>query len=616
MPDVRENLDGYALRLAEQNGYSRPAWLRDILEIWTPGKGGTKGRPLLSPAGLARLNGSPVSDVFDRLFDAAGVPMPLPGFDVIQRMTRSRPWLCPRCIVEDGIQLAIWELRFCTSCPLHGCRLVTGCPICGQPWRSERGGIDLCDIRACIGKPSQSPAIAVDEAETSVSAWLHELWQPTYGDVARNAGVGRLTGLFPSLDLSDALALVRFLGATPAEAATVNPEAVMNEPLTAVANSGRFLLEGVNGIRHFLLEVERHHADRDHASVHVVLGRHIQHLTGKSSWISSRVRDLVLPLVGEIWDVECALRNAPAVLRRSYAASRKWIAQKDAVRLLGISPRDMRAVAQRAAIETRIVNKKQSKVYLFAVDDIERAARELNYNGTEGRARSVDGHVTCKKVAERLSTRQSVVVALYEKGLIGRVPCRASHLYSMEDAERLIASLDRECEGRTSSDRFPLPSASASMGINLATAVDRATRGDLRLVVAYPDRQGFGRYAVPRSELRRIDDDAGAIMSFNRCMAKLVCRRPLIEELIRKEHLLRETGRLWRGNSDTSLDARSVEQFHATYVTIREVARDMRLSRHAAQALLDEGGIEPALTGLGEQKVYRRAAIQGFLETR
>ena len=616
LPDVRENLDGYALRLAEQNGYPRPSWLREILGMDAAVEGKNTRQPLLSPAGLARLTGSPSSEAFDRLFNTMGVPMPLPGFDVIRRMTRGRPWLCPKCILEDGIQLAIWEVQFCVSCPRHRCRLVEACPVCEKPWRLERDGIDFCGVKGCIGKPSCSPVVAVDEAEAAVSAWLHELWQPMYKDVIRDTGFDRLADLFPTLDLADALALIRFLGATPAEATTVKPDDLMNAPLTAVANCSRYLLEGVDGIRRFLLEMEKHHADRDHGSVLAVFGRHLTLLIAKTASTSSRIRELVLPLVGDIWDAECALRNAPVALSRNQEATRRWVTQRDAVKRLGVSTKDIKKIAVKTAIKTRIVNKRQHKVYLFDVDDVERVARGLNYDMSAGRARSVDGHVTCTKVAARLSTRPAVVAALYEKGLVGRIPCRASYLYSMDDAERLIATLDRVCDEEASSDRVLLPTASDLMGIELATAVRRATHGDLKLVIAYPGRGGLGRYAVPRSELRRTGVDIGAVMSFNQCMSKLVCRRPLIDALIKEKFLLPKLNRSWKGKSDTSLDARSVERFHGKFITGSEVAKILRVSYWNAVQILADSEVVPEFSGSSEHKFYDRSAVQKAISKR
>ena len=56
----------------------------------------------------------------------------LPGHEIDERGSRGNPRVCPGCVRDERLQSAIWDLQFCTGCPVHGCRLVETCLGCGM----------------------------------------------------------------------------------------------------------------------------------------------------------------------------------------------------------------------------------------------------------------------------------------------------------------------------------------------------------------------------------------------------------------------------------------------------------------------------------------------------
>lgn len=71
----------------------------------------------------------------------------------LRKGRRQRPWLqyCPRCLQEDPDPYfrRRWRLAFVTVCPIHGCRLLDRCSVCGAPCNSDRLPPEVEAITQC-----------------------------------------------------------------------------------------------------------------------------------------------------------------------------------------------------------------------------------------------------------------------------------------------------------------------------------------------------------------------------------------------------------------------------------------------------------------------------------
>jgi hypothetical protein len=156
-PEAGESLYGWAVRLADANGYANA---RAILSLAKRGASAPSAGILSNR--LAQLVDGSLSD-FERYVAAKwnghpcyhglelGVAMPY--FDI-------RPKVCPACLAERSVLKSVWNLRIWHYCPQHFCRLIQICPFCcNRLARGQRAvthcGNKLCnaDLSKCAGDP-------------------------------------------------------------------------------------------------------------------------------------------------------------------------------------------------------------------------------------------------------------------------------------------------------------------------------------------------------------------------------------------------------------------------------------------------------------------------------
>lgn len=59
-------------------------------------------------------------------------------------LVRERERICPLCLREDGIMLAVHRLTWVTACPVHAVQLLDVCPQCGKPIMVTRPSMLRC----------------------------------------------------------------------------------------------------------------------------------------------------------------------------------------------------------------------------------------------------------------------------------------------------------------------------------------------------------------------------------------------------------------------------------------------------------------------------------------
>ncbi|WP_428840192.1 TniQ family protein [Burkholderia cenocepacia] len=88
-------------------------------------------------------------------------------------LVRERERVCPLCLHEDGIMLAVHRLTWMTACPVHGVQLLDVCPECEKPIAVTRPNMVRC--RCGLDFSRTSPiTCTLEEAENA--HYLYQCW--------------------------------------------------------------------------------------------------------------------------------------------------------------------------------------------------------------------------------------------------------------------------------------------------------------------------------------------------------------------------------------------------------------------------------------------------------
>lgn len=193
-PHPRESLFGYALRLAEANGYPTPGYFMSPGRVQLQVSKNTGVDAIRLAAGLDdaqidRLRSSSVEDGtrYGRLL---GQRVSIYDLDLIH------PKICPDCIAENGHVEALWDLAWIAACPGHGRELIDRCPHCSSILTWSRPELLKCrhghDLR-------DAGRIEASEASVQIATMMS---RKLY------AGLPEFPGLdSPHLDRTDGLSL-------------------------------------------------------------------------------------------------------------------------------------------------------------------------------------------------------------------------------------------------------------------------------------------------------------------------------------------------------------------------------------------------------------------------
>jgi len=182
-----ECLRGYALRLAEANGYPNARWLV------------SRGRP------EDCMDEEFVSLVSNVRSPGAGASFAVQLASVSPaHLDLDKPRVCGKCLAEAAWIRAVWALCSYVACPVHGTLLIDECPGCRAPLSWNRPGPATCgcgyDLRDGEGAPASAALVRC-------AALL--------GSLASGMPPG--PGVAPIADLNAAAALLRFFSSAFAE---------------------------------------------------------------------------------------------------------------------------------------------------------------------------------------------------------------------------------------------------------------------------------------------------------------------------------------------------------------------------------------------------------------
>lgn len=160
-PSSRETAIGYALRLAEANGYASPAVFLPDEESFAEARVLRGGRA----AALARLALLDEKTASRLEIGGTGHVYRLLGHVVhATDVSIYHHRICPTCIANDGIYDASWHLRLVTHCPVHRSKLVGSCSQCGRGLCINRRGPGRCKCGAVVEVPADEEQCSSDTA--------------------------------------------------------------------------------------------------------------------------------------------------------------------------------------------------------------------------------------------------------------------------------------------------------------------------------------------------------------------------------------------------------------------------------------------------------------------
>ena len=143
---------GYALRLADANGYGSPRIVRKLMAERV-GKA-VRLAPELSAdrdilRELEKLADLPRSSLkassWNRIASAAGPYFNIRGAVIPNdALMTSHAQVCPQCLDESGYLREDWELSAVTICPVHHVALIDKCPSCGKLLHVARIPVTTC----------------------------------------------------------------------------------------------------------------------------------------------------------------------------------------------------------------------------------------------------------------------------------------------------------------------------------------------------------------------------------------------------------------------------------------------------------------------------------------
>ncbi|KGC74448.1 tniQ family protein [Burkholderia pseudomallei] len=88
-------------------------------------------------------------------------------------LVRTRERICPLCVVDDGIMLAVHRLTWMTACPVHSIQLLDVCPQCQKPIVVTRPNMARC---RCGFDFSHIAPVACKREEIETARHLDQCW--------------------------------------------------------------------------------------------------------------------------------------------------------------------------------------------------------------------------------------------------------------------------------------------------------------------------------------------------------------------------------------------------------------------------------------------------------
>tara|TARA_R110002096_G_scaffold436045_1_gene666014 strand:- start:21 stop:1544 length:1524 start_codon:yes stop_codon:yes gene_type:complete len=166
-PYSTESLIGYAIRLAEVNGYDSPGTILCYADYGSAHSLGAncdlsllasvvgRGAEEFSHIAYGDVHGGKTGSVCYRGHEIS-------SWRVARVLSPKKTSICPHCIAELAYLDSFWDLTLATVCPKHGCRALRVCPSCKKDISWLRAGLLECRCGAQLGDSSPDRALTAE----------------------------------------------------------------------------------------------------------------------------------------------------------------------------------------------------------------------------------------------------------------------------------------------------------------------------------------------------------------------------------------------------------------------------------------------------------------------
>jgi hypothetical protein len=278
---------GYLCRTAGIFRYDRATWFEKLLGYHIPNLEVVKGQDAHKMSYTLRLQPDEWRGVYyERLYTKRRskycrfLDQPIR----LDRLNLTRPRICPECLIEHEICLAVWDLAFVAACPTHHKDLIVNCWKCTKPLHWSRPLVTQCrcgaDLRERVGPQADSHVEAITAAMYLAASM-------------RNEGLRKHTtdlGFPPELDtlgLDSLTTLVAFLGAMGqgkhAKQSAYVPTS-LESTIELLRSAGRVLANWPNGFHDYLSKMQESGSQfSDAITLKDAFGNHLRGLVGLGS---------------------------------------------------------------------------------------------------------------------------------------------------------------------------------------------------------------------------------------------------------------------------------------------------------------------------------------------
>lgn len=600
VPEAGESLYGWALRLAEANGYRGAKSIFSLLKAVPASVVRKQDR-------LAQLvGGSP--DDFKAYTTEQNAALYYGGELGLgwQYFSAKQPKACPACLAEEGILKSVWNLKIWRYCPEHSCKLISVCPFCSKPLVRGQRAVYRCGNPSCSEDLGRAIRIEIPKHIESIVYML--------GDVAsgrRGATIADLPDQLAAISLQGLVHLTEilskpFLG----DRRDLSEEDCVCDSLGIVASALKAWPRGYHLYLDQLRSV-RHTASCYSRDDYGFLNREFPFLWhslkyGRSG-ISEQVIDLLKrELAAYVEEHIPSALNARALLT---GEASRFTRLTTAVRELGLSSDRVIRARREGLIKTTTMRLRRGTKHFVDRDQLIRHIPNLDRQSTRFAFKARHSLLSVADSSDVLKIGKANVKCLMRAGHLKTMTHSGTTWCTVVSIVGLIGSLLKIAGHRSdeSLKGIELPRCSAVSAATIADVIEGALRGALRLTRNGSGRGGLRDFLVDREKLLKLFPVVPlGYISTREAAQHPDIGKPFLAAAIRCGLLPSVEHPIKGGMISRSALAR----FRAKYVGARELQHILGNDRSAWPKLEEGEARVPCSRGFGAYIWYRKRALR------
>lgn len=603
LPEVGESLYGWAVRLAEANGYSSAA---EILALVGPFASETLPNPVAER--LACLVGASRDDFEPYIAGKVGLFRRGGELRFARHFYDEHLKICPACLGEHPVLRSVWNLKVWKFCPRHLCKLIEVCPFCHRSISLAQRAVCHCGNRYCTGDLRNAD---VEPAPPKARNILGMLNNSAFGETIQ--WFPELPNAFRKVLLGDVVRLIHLFGKAV--------QSGRNNAASAIAVSESLeVTEGAltcwpRGYHEYL------------SRIRMLRGRTIERESVLYREFPVIFHGLRYAQVGLVdYGVLVALReelanyveqNVPSALNARYwitGQKSQWVTRRGSINEMGVSEYAMRRAQRQSAIHatTAPVGKRRCK-HFFAREDVLVHMEDGGILTTQRAFKERYELISFLEVASLLRIGRPLVEQLAKAGYFqtrthwGATWCVAASV------KRLLVDLSNvsNSTSRSGGPWIDIRRFSSICSGKLSDVIQSALQGRLRLLEQNGRGCGLERFVASRKDLVELFPQiSSAYLRVQDAAGYLGWSQPYIVAAMRGG-LLRSVKGPRRGRL---IERKELDRFGARYTNSVELGMIYGLTRW--QVLVALASISACHLGEGSTRLFRRRSALSVLDSK